>query len=585
MTKQDKTPSKGQDKEAPKQNPPKKDEGQTPPKNNQGQKPPKKPKHHKKPAPPHVKNRTVYIVDTNVLHMWLSYKPDEDAPDWAKSNPKSWENVQKRQQRAARFCRDETHRIIIPEIVWVELCGLFLQKDIDLHNYLNWQQKRRIALQEIEAYLLDPLSHIRLGQDQQDAELAINLCRYQISETLLKRMRESHEKRPTVGGNPRSVKLLDGIDSAILAYAWCYAEKHPELYVRLCSDDHGLRQMLPELHRARHIRGRLVPSNLGARDLWGNLDPDWPKLHLLAPDDHLEREARRLFNAGDYVGAIGRWQERLGDSPNGPSQQHMFISLASGYQAWSQFDYKEAAKALTAAIESLGSLQKQTHRQAHGLDDHHISLLEQQAALCQKMAALWDPKENQLTDIAPEGQEIFHILLRDLKNQATQYHTQQRYNELALVLYRIMECLAQRRLLLHKISAKAPDYEQCGTPPDELLALYNKTAMNAPGGREVDRLPGPIGMVSGYILLHSLKDPLVDGLSLNKLCGIMKTRNQTIFAHGFHSVTLDQARRMRQLVDQYLERFWVLEGLTLKQVLQEEKLHQALTFPDGPYGA
>jgi len=139
---------------------------------------------------------------------------------------------------------------------------------------LLWRRKRKAALAPIEQELFDSRSLIILGEELLDSELAVELCRLKASPTLLQDMQKHYGGKGRGDGSRVSVKCLDGLDSAIRAYAWRYAQRHPDREVRLVSDDIGLRLMIEELHRSAGVLGEPVPFNLGARNLWGRHYPE-----------------------------------------------------------------------------------------------------------------------------------------------------------------------------------------------------------------------------------------------------------------------------------------------------------------------
>ncbi len=208
-----------------------------------------------------------FILDTNILFLWVSGMTGTPHPS---SDPARVKKEDVKRERATSFCESASPQrlFVIPPVVWVELYGVFLQKDIDVRNYALWRRRRKAALQPLERMIHDTDSFFRIGEEGLDHERAVEMCRAQASDALLAAWLE-RVGRTYDDGRPVIIKGLDGIDAAILAYAWSYAEAHPDREVCLVSDDNGLGLMVQELHRSASIGGEDVPPNLGFRDLWG----------------------------------------------------------------------------------------------------------------------------------------------------------------------------------------------------------------------------------------------------------------------------------------------------------------------------
>jgi hypothetical protein len=217
----------------------------------------------------YVDPTTIYVVDTNVLIFWIQSR-QEEMPEWAANDLRRQDGILKKQILAHKILEGDyqNYKIVIPSIVWVELYGVMYQKDIDLDNYVKWRQNRKIILRQLELKLFSDKSNITLGEEELDSELAINLCSHPASSELLEGLRKMYGNRNYPDGRSVSIKGLDGIDSAIIAYAWCYAESHPELKVRVLSDDGGIKLMIEEFKREKKCFGESFPPNLDYQSLW-----------------------------------------------------------------------------------------------------------------------------------------------------------------------------------------------------------------------------------------------------------------------------------------------------------------------------
>lgn len=244
---------------------------------------PSAPNVFRKPSPSHRPSRPTrsapqtFILDTNILHLWVMEMTGTPPPfsDHARA-----QKEHEKRARAKSFCESACSQrlFVIPPVVWVELYGVLLQKDIDVSNYVHWRRIRKAALQPLESMIGMSGTFFSIGEEELDHERAVEMCRAEASAELLAAWFE-RVGRTYDDGRPVVIKGLDGIDAAILSYAWSYAEAHPDREVRLVSDDHGLGLMVQELHRSPSLAGEEMPPNLGFRSLWGKRFPETLSFH------------------------------------------------------------------------------------------------------------------------------------------------------------------------------------------------------------------------------------------------------------------------------------------------------------------
>ena len=204
--------------------------------------------------------KPVYVVDTNILYNWAL-----DGSNHGRHDPGArWIPI------CADFCQDPNNDIFIPGLVWAELHGLALQKDLDLADLERCMRDRRALLQKIwrEVYRAD--ARIRLVRDPFDPTLAERLCRLDPTPEMLQALERQQIKGRADGRNSRA-KLLDGVDSAILASAISIAQEVRPRPVRLVTLDVGLGLVNDHLARSRTALPDLtIPANLGFRLFLGN---------------------------------------------------------------------------------------------------------------------------------------------------------------------------------------------------------------------------------------------------------------------------------------------------------------------------
>jgi hypothetical protein len=205
--------------------------------------------------------RETWILDTNILFLWLAHR----------SGIPPYDDYEiERRQAAVRLVESPTRqadKIVIPAIVWIELCGLFLQKDIDPFDYALWRRKRQSALAPLTCLLFQDTQHpLCIGEEPLPHELAHFLCNLEATPQTIERWQNQRE-RAEANGKQKVIKGLDGIDSAILAYAWSYAAqklaREQREQVFLITDDRGLGHTLNDLRKRRiSFADQAFPQNL-----------------------------------------------------------------------------------------------------------------------------------------------------------------------------------------------------------------------------------------------------------------------------------------------------------------------------------
>ncbi len=196
----------------------------------------------------------IYVVDTNVLVNWAicGTALEERGQHWS-----SW------YQPCADFCTDTGRRIVIPGIVWVELHGLMLQKDIDIDNLDLWYRNKQMAMQSLWRTVQRANSHITIDSNAFDPLLAEQFCRVPFSKSMKRQLKRTQEKAKRKNRSAR-LKVLDGIDSAILASTFCVAEQNPTSLVHLVTMDRNLGLVNDAYVNSRGTyRPFTVPENLG----------------------------------------------------------------------------------------------------------------------------------------------------------------------------------------------------------------------------------------------------------------------------------------------------------------------------------
>lgn len=317
----------------------------------------------------------------------------------------------------------------------------------------------------------------------------------------------------------------------------------------------GLRQILeswPEIDRsaiAVDVTGGLKPMSLGiekAAHVLGlqtiYLQSDYERgpdgkhrpvpgtQHLVVPPDpyivfgDLEAaEAQRLFRAHDYSGAR-RMYQRLASHVQPAARFEQLAQLAEAYAAWDSFDLPAASHEMTCLRERL---------EPGLLQPHEAVRLEHQHAALSLLTGAHVTLNDAPFDILSRDVATTLALLGSLYANALRREEQGRYDVAALLLYRCLELMSQRRLAARGIDA---DKER-------------------------------ITLLRGYQQLEAARDTLVwqpkggAGTRLvDRIRATTAARNKSLLAHGFRLIRRDKEYLpFKAVVDDVLAHFYEAE--------------------------
>lgn len=281
-------------------------------------------------------------------------------------------------------------------------------------------------------------------------------------------------------------------------------------------------------------------------------------------------ELFRSLNFGEAAQIFQRLYEavpgEIGD------RYHAYQLLAEAYMHWDAFDIQQAygkLSRLTSLLTKLASFSGN-----YPLAEYHGRLMQQLSVL--KVL-------NQVMKETVRSKFISSSLLNDLEKlmpllmsicmNALRRRDQQKYDMGALLLYRTLEMMAQRRLALHGIATEDPQYPDVGREALEqsfslrlretIVQATKKTPETIPD----KPLPEKIGLFEGYVLLDVLGDKLVTSAYLAKLYQQIEVRNHSVFAHGFKSIKPKEFKKFQVLVLSLFDRFCRIEELGDSEVL------------------
>lgn len=227
----------------------------------------------------------------------------------------------------------------------------------------------------------------------------------------------------------------------------------------------------------------------------------------------LDRDLPKFLGDFNYAGAIATLRGLL-QSTELPGDRKRYIrellDICTGFEAWDRFDHLEAWNPISLYMGRV---------QEHGL------------ALKRVLGSrkLVDAEFSPAKSIAGHGYELVEDLLRNAERRAQQ----QRYDDAISRIYRAMELLAQIRLKqAYAICTGDVDLAKL---PEDLRERY--AAERDPNSSKI-QLP----LWKSYTLLSELNDDRLGPVFTSHakpLWNALKVRNESLFAHGFRSVTHD----------------------------------------------
>lgn len=283
-------------------------------------------------------------------------------------------------------------------------------------------------------------------------------------------------------------------------------------------------------------------------------------------------KAISLFNSMDYILAYKIFEE-LDRKVPGTKEYNALKFISKAYNAWESLDIRGAAVFLNKCLEIIETEGKlSTH---FVLYKHKKNLTEQRNVLkiLEKIHHANDSKEEKTIVFSNVG-----YLLANLYQNAIRREKQEKFEMAALLLYRVLEIIEQKRLWNYGIDTSDAEYTGLRYDEDLLLKKINDVIKKTRDLNKFSHLEKKIGLLNGYILLAALEDDIftvgkfcnaVDiSSSLKKLRSNVEARNKSIFAHGYEFIDKKKYYNFKQIVDEYIERFCLVEGIDKENLFQ-----------------
>ena len=257
-------------------------------------------------------------------------------------------------------------------------------------------------------------------------------------------------------------------------------------------------------------------------------------------------------NYGAAVEIISEIKEKI----SGPEKYISFdilLNLSQAYKAWDEFDLNNALKKIK---------QCQKNIKKFNLYKDYESILEKQESILKNLKDGLDQDMDLdfLTDTTLMTNLIFSIYANALRQEELN-----KFDLAALLLYRIVEMMGQKRLAEHGINTSNPNLSP--KEKEKYLNNMNKVSAEVSALYEIEEFPKKIANLQGYILLAALDDPFVKDLNWHKYVGTLNARNNSIFAHGYSFIKEKTYKSFKDVVTNLLDSFCQVEGINKKEML------------------
>ena len=230
-------------------------------------------------------------------------------------------------------------------------------------------------------------------------------------------------------------------------------------------------------------------------------------------------ELFRSLNFGEAAQIFQRLHEAVPGETG--DEYHAYHLLSEAYKHWDAFDIGQAYGSMKDLIALLHKLSGYSHD--YPLAGCHSLLHTQFEALQILNRVMKETVKSKFISLALlEDLEKLMPLMMSICLNALRRRDQQKYDMAALLMYRVLEMMAQRRLAVHGIVTEAPQYPAEGREDleqrfsnrlREIVAQASKKSIeNIP----VKPLPEKITVFEGYVLLDLFGDTLVKQPILSK---------------------------------------------------------------------
>ncbi len=302
-------------------------------------------------------------------------------------------------------------------------------------------------------------------------------------------------------------------------------------------------------------------------------------------------KAMNLFSYYNYSGArekLDELVERVNDDEVVAELKLLYL-LSLTYEKWDNLEFNDALTAITDLINGISG--RESVISATVMVDF-LPKLKKQKQILEVLKEMSGKKPEEILNTKNYIIPLTFSMFINAQNR----EKQNKYDLSALLLYRLLETIEQRRLMTHGIYVSNPDYdnidlsgcidtEQVQTYETDKRKYYNDRVNDISikifGEGEYRNLPDKIALLEGFFQLCVLKDKIFSDSKgniqsedkiINQLKRIRSTseaRNNSILAHGLTSISNKNFETFKRTVEDYFKKFCEVEGINFEEYLND----------------
>jgi CRISPR-associated protein (TIGR02710 family) len=261
--------------------------------------------------------------------------------------------------------------------------------------------------------------------------------------------------------------------------------------------------------------------------------------------DWIFHRAKEAYARGDFSLA----KQLFDQARDREGRQHSLEALLS--EAYESIDAAQFEAAKTKLEELLNLLQKPLHRESP-LTKHTPSIAAQKEGLeaIVQLAASLSADEREITPLAEPEKVAWPLAALDF--MATRRLNTGRIAEAVLLRYRALELFLQHRLALRGFDTAKPDFHRLCADSVTLEVLEENYQRERKAAKvrsnEALQQKSAVDFITAFFLLRALGDAAALAINANKLVGLAKARDSSVFAHGFELPTEANAKNLFEIL-------------------------------------
>ncbi|QSZ27582.1 TIGR02710 family CRISPR-associated protein [Aceticella autotrophica] len=257
-----------------------------------------------------------------------------------------------------------------------------------------------------------------------------------------------------------------------------------------------------------------------------------------------------LFNRNDFVSAgkiFSELERRVAER-----DYAFYKSLSNIYYLWDCMSFHECIEKfeeLFSAINSWKPIEKDLEAYKY------YNALHQQYELIKPLEAIsLNDKNDECKYI--KDKNFYVPLIFSIYANALRRGKEGKYDVAILLLYRVLELIAQVRLASYEFNVSSPDYSVFSKSEEELLSEMNENIKPFKNFREYGDLPrSNMALFDAYVLIKAIGDKLMENIKIKLIYFKVQLRNKSIFAHGFKILQDKDFNNFHEIVKRILTSF------------------------------